>query len=192
MPIPRVAVLSHRRRFASAILGVLGSDTLAQPVALADPSQLADDGPFDILILDSGIDGAVTLCRALAPRDGLPVIFVAAPVDETWGIDVLCAGARGIVYRRAPLQDVARAVEVVLRGGVWAPRRLVVAAMTHAREDPVSNDAAPSILMQLSLREREVFRCAAAGLGNKELAAQLAISPATVKVHLMHIFRKLG
>ena len=39
---------------------------------------------------------------------------------------------------------------------------------------------------------REVFRYAAAGLGNKEVAGRLAISEATVKVHLTHIFQKLG
>ena len=44
----------------------------------------------------------------------------------------------------------------------------------------------------LSARERDVFRLAAGGLGNKALAERLAISEATVKVHLTHIFQKLG
>ncbi len=45
---------------------------------------------------------------------------------------------------------------------------------------------------RLSGREREVYRHTAAGLSNKELADRLSISEATVKVHLTHIFRKLG
>jgi DNA-binding CsgD family transcriptional regulator len=45
---------------------------------------------------------------------------------------------------------------------------------------------------QLSRREREIFREAATGLGNKELAARLDIGEATVKAHLTHIFQKLG
>jgi len=45
---------------------------------------------------------------------------------------------------------------------------------------------------QLSSREREVFRHAATGLSNKELADRLAISRATVKAHLTQIFQKLG
>jgi DNA-binding NarL/FixJ family response regulator len=45
---------------------------------------------------------------------------------------------------------------------------------------------------RLSTRETEVFRHAATGVGNKELADRLAISQATVKVHLTHIFQKLG
>jgi DNA-binding CsgD family transcriptional regulator len=39
---------------------------------------------------------------------------------------------------------------------------------------------------------REVFQHAATGKGNKELAVALAVSEATVKVHLTRIFQKLG
>ena len=45
---------------------------------------------------------------------------------------------------------------------------------------------------QLSRREREIFRQAASGLANKEVASRLAIGEATVKAHLTHIFQKLG
>jgi len=44
----------------------------------------------------------------------------------------------------------------------------------------------------LSRREREVLHYAATGIRNKQLADQLAISEATVKAHLTHIFKKLG
>jgi DNA-binding CsgD family transcriptional regulator len=44
----------------------------------------------------------------------------------------------------------------------------------------------------LTPREREVARCAGSGMSNREIAAQLGISPATVDVHLNHIFQKLG
>jgi len=44
----------------------------------------------------------------------------------------------------------------------------------------------------LTPREREVARCAGGGMSNREIAARLGISPATVDVHLNHIFQKLG
>lgn len=37
-----------------------------------------------------------------------------------------------------------------------------------------------------------MFHHAAMGAGNKQVAKQLAISESTVKVHLTHIFQKLG
>lgn len=44
----------------------------------------------------------------------------------------------------------------------------------------------------LTERELEVLRALAEGLGNKQIGAQLGISPSTVKYHLQAIFSKLG
>jgi ATP/maltotriose-dependent transcriptional regulator MalT len=44
----------------------------------------------------------------------------------------------------------------------------------------------------LSPREREVLELVAGGTTNREAAARLFISEATVKTHLMHLYEKLG
>ena len=44
----------------------------------------------------------------------------------------------------------------------------------------------------LSARERQVLELVAKGTSNREIAAELFISEATVKTHLTHIFGKLG
>jgi len=45
---------------------------------------------------------------------------------------------------------------------------------------------------QLSARESEVLALLAEGLPNKQISARLAISAATVRTHLMHIYKKLN
>ena len=56
----------------------------------------------------------------------------------------------------------------------------------------MSEDQTNAIQSQLSERELEILRLVASGLSNKEVAAQLALSPNTVKVHLRNIFGKIG
>ena len=56
-----------------------------------------------------------------------------------------------------------------------------------------NNAAAASRLVEpLSQRELEVLELVAAGSTNREAAAALFISEATVKTHLLHIYAKLG
>jgi DNA-binding NarL/FixJ family response regulator len=45
---------------------------------------------------------------------------------------------------------------------------------------------------RLTPREDEVLRLVAQGLTNREIAARLFLAPVTVKVHLRHVFEKLG
>ncbi|MDQ3067616.1 MAG: LuxR C-terminal-related transcriptional regulator [Actinomycetota bacterium] len=52
-------------------------------------------------------------------------------------------------------------------------------------------EASKSVL-QLSRREKEVLALVAQGMSNPEIGATLFISPTTVKVHIRHIFEKLG
>jgi DNA-binding CsgD family transcriptional regulator len=55
--------------------------------------------------------------------------------------------------------------------------------MSRVREPP------PEVL---SPRELEVLSLVATGSANRETAARLFISEATVKTHLLHIYAKLG
>ncbi len=59
---------------------------------------------------------------------------------------------------------------------------------------PVSFDGNPQALDTLGISPRElaVLKEIAAGRSNKEIAAQLHVSPNTVKTHAAHLFEKLG
>jgi LuxR family maltose regulon positive regulatory protein len=80
--------------------------------------------------------------------------------------------------------DLARAYRALLQPGAGR-REVPVRAATSVRLDPV-------VVEQLSDREREVLRFAAAMLSTEEIAAAMYLSVNTVKTHFKSIFRKLG
>lgn len=196
MPSVRIAVLSDNRLFSEGLVRIIGAETSFIVVG-------HDEGPLlrpapreprpDILLVDSRMEGALGLCAALKRDAGPAVILVGAPDGDDWAQEALGAGARGILTRDAGAEHLVKAVRVVHEGEIWAPRRVMAACMEHLAGAPVKRRAGgTSPEQRLSRREREVFRQAATGIGNKELAERLAISEATVKVHLTRIFQKLG
>lgn len=92
-------------------------------------------------------------------------------------------GARGILKKTLPIDQVLECIRSVGRGNVWI-------------ESSLSTDAMGSLdrrtTPRLTPREKEIVHHVCGGLKNKEIAEALAITPGTVKVHLMHIFEKTG
>ena len=190
----RVGVLSDDRLFRTGLLRLLEGETGFTVVDHADVPASTADRP-DVLLLDSRMEGALGVCAAQKREGGPAVILVAAPDEDSWAPEALGAGARGILPKSAGAEDLVKAVRVVHDEGlIWARRRVIVAwldrltAAGPSRGGGGGND----LDKRLSGRERDVFRHAASGLGNRELAQRLAISEATVKVHLTRIFQKLG
>jgi DNA-binding NarL/FixJ family response regulator len=190
----RIAVASDNRLFAAGLAQALSghADLIT---SFCDPSNSSSVAlvvaSHDVVLLDAAV--AKDRPRPGALPDGGIVIFVGAPDDDAWASAALRAGARGILTRHATPEDVVGAIRVALGGGIWACRRWLNDCVRHAvgesRRRLESRDVVDA---RLSRREREVLRHAATGMSNKELAARLDISEATVKVHLTRIFQKLG
>jgi len=81
-----------------------------------------------------------------------------------------------------------RAAEA-LADGIGSPQRL--AEVRSALAD-IGESAAGAPPGGLTARQAEVLRLLAAGMSNKEIAAELYLSPTTVERHLATVYRKLG
>jgi DNA-binding NarL/FixJ family response regulator len=195
MPL-RIAVLSDDSRLSDAWVHAISADPVYDATAYTSSPGLRlvirNANPHAIVI-DQQLPGAIETCADLTRGNPRRVVFVNVNQDDDSAMDALASGARGIVYSSAAIEDVVKALHVVDNNQVWAPREVIVATWTRIRTEQEKRAAAEIALAErLSAREREVFRYAAAGLGNKEVASKLSISEATVKVHLTHIFQKLG
>ncbi|HTS75227.1 MAG TPA: response regulator transcription factor [Bryobacteraceae bacterium] len=92
-------------------------------------------------------------------------------------------GARGILKKTLPVAQVLECIRSVGRGNVW-----IESSLSSEGMDTLERRTTP----RLTPREKEIVHHVCAGLKNKEIAGALAITPGTVKVHLMHIFEKTG
>ena len=93
--------------------------------------------------------------------------------------DALDAGAKALVLKEAPLDDLTKAVQTVVSGGIYLDPMLagvVVASEAKA----------------LTVRERSVLRLLADGQRNDAIGSALSIAPNTVRAHVRNAMRKLG
>jgi DNA-binding NarL/FixJ family response regulator len=107
---------------------------------------------------------------------------------------VIGAGAKGFLLRGAGVSEISMAVEIVLDGSIWAPRK-VLARLVEAGTAGVESVApaavkAESVEEMITGREREVLHLLMNGRSNREIAAAMGIEQATVKAHLGRMLRK--
>lgn len=206
--------LNEVRAFRDGGLGQRGVTPLASiRVLLADDhtivrsgvSQILNDQP-DIEVVAQAADGesAVALFRRERPDvslvdlrmpalDGVDVVeqirreFPEAVlvVLTTFDTDddvyrALSAGAKAYLLKDVSPADLVACVRTVHNGGTWVSP--AVASKLVARMTSV----------QLTLREMAVLRLVATGKSNRDIGETLNISEGTVKIHLSHLFEKLG
>jgi len=151
------------------------------------------DGAFDLIVLDLNLPGATGLSclrevRASAPLT--PIIVISATDDPHTMSEVVLAGAAGYVPKSAPRQVLIDALRAIMGGGSYLPAGAVVALRrAQAREESAARHPRRD---ELTSRQKRVLKLLAAGLSNKRIARELAISEITVKAHVSLILKKLG
>lgn len=149
----------------------------------------------DVLLADirmPGMDGLELLRRitadaAIATR----VIMVTTFETDSYVVEALQAGASGFLLKDSVPAELVQAIRVVAAGeALLSPSvtRRVVGLFAH--QMPQRGEA-PS-LDSLTAREREIMAWVATGRSNAEIAAELVVSPDTVRTHVSRAMVKLN
>lgn len=145
----------------------------------------------DVVLMDinlggpeSGIDCVRTL-KARIPSTNFMMCTVYEENEKIF--EALSAGASGYILKKTDPGRMLEAIRELYEGG--APMssqiaRKVVAAFQKA-------PSAGTDLDELSNREKEILELLSKGLMYKEIAAELYLSPETVRKHVYHIYEKL-
>jgi DNA-binding NarL/FixJ family response regulator len=120
------------------------------------------------------------------------VLVVADDSESPAVVRGLIRGAHGWVTKDGPYDDLLTAIEAVRDGrlhlpaAAWGP---VVQELLHQRS---ARTAQQDFISPLTQRQREILTYLVAGLTRTEIAAQLGVSPHTVRTHVRDMFRVVG
>lgn len=151
----------------------------------------------DVILMDVRmpvLDGIAATRRIV--DSGVPSrVLVLTTFDlDSYVYEALRAGASGFALKDMPRDQLLNAVRVVAAGqSLLAPavtRRLIARFLDQP--DPDSQHVRDPRLSRLSDRETEVLKLLARGLSNVEIAAELVVSPTTVKTHVASLLHKLN
>ena len=138
----------------------------------------------DVIVMDvqmPEMNGIEATRRITEECPGCAVLALTIHEDEQYFHQMMQAGARGYVPKRAAPDDLIKAIRLVADGHIFLYAS--VAPMMHTPPSPG--------LDAITERETEVLTLIAEGLMNNDIAERLTISVRTVERHRENIMNKL-
>jgi DNA-binding NarL/FixJ family response regulator len=137
-----------------------------------------------------GINGIelIKIMKAELPK--LPILVLSVYEEERYALRALRAGALGYLTKSEASGEVLQAVRKVLKGGIYVSPEFGEQVLRQSIQTDEEGD--DLLERRLSPRELEVLQLFGRGLGMREIASRLEISPKTIETHRRHIGRKFG
>ena len=180
-----------RGALREAVTGLFDSGDIAEAGSFDDISKLLDrNNDVDLVLLDlamPGVRGFSGLMYMRAQYPGIPVVIVSGNDDPVVIRRCMDFGASGFIPKTLGVDQMRKAIERVIGGGIWTPPDVDLSAK--------SDDDSAAILARLASltpQQVRVLMMLSEGLLNKQIAYELSVSEATVKAHVSAILQKLG
>lgn len=148
----------------------------------------------DVAVMDvamPNLNGIEATRQITAKFPQIAVVILSMHSDESYVLRALKSGARGYLLKDAPEMDLISAIRAVHDGKAYfSPVISKMLVEDYMRQ--LQQRGAEDSYELLTAREREVLQLLAEGKSNKDVAAQLNLSPYTVETHRSNILQKLN
>jgi DNA-binding NarL/FixJ family response regulator len=194
----RILLADTQRAFVEALAPRLHAEAGLRVVATAtqpeEALRVAATRSVDVALLtvDGGSNDFLAGADALlAARLGLVVVAVAEEDDVPLLARAVRLGFRGWVPKAVDVATLVQAIRGVHRGETHIPPILLTRLFPYLLNEQKDRRAAEQPFASLTVREMEVLRRMSGGATRRDIAADLAVSPNTVRTHVQSILAKL-
>jgi DNA-binding NarL/FixJ family response regulator len=194
----RVMVVDDHPLVRSAVgraVSAAGMAIVAEASTAEEALILAPQVAPDILLVDIAMPGmsGLELLRELGPRlPATKIVLLTVSASDRDVAEAVRYGASGYLTKDLSPEALARSLRATQTGELVMPRRLAARLLARlvrrGAQDPSLGDGNAE---RLTVRELDVLRLLADGLGDRDIAAALTISRRTVETHVSSILRKL-
>ena len=170
------------------VVGASGGngDTLLQVRTLSPHVVLLDLG----LRNHNGMRATAALTKDLPEIKVIAMGLIPSQVDI---IELVEAGASGLILKEASIEVFLGAIRSVVRGTKVLPPALAGSLFSHVIEHAQKKEKGKlTNAVRMTKREREIIPLIADGLSNKEIAQRLNVATYTVKSHVHNTLEKLA
>lgn len=188
-----VVVLEDHEMVASALEAVLDQDPRLRVVGttsrIDDAVKVVAERSPTVVVTDLRLDGveiADQLHRFTEACSDVRILVVTGWATERTLFDSLDHGAHGFIGKAQGLDELVDAVVRVAAGETVVAPALVPALVRRTSQRGARDRT------DLTPRELEVLRLLAEGVGTREMASHLAVSPNTIRNHVRAVLGKLG
>jgi len=148
----------------------------------------------DVVVMDLNMPGmggveATRHISSIAPLTRVVMLTISDQDSDV--MDAILAGACGYLLKDASIQDLMAGISSAARGESLISPHIAAKVLQRVRATSERPEIADTIRAELSDREIEVLKLIANGKDNAVIAAELHISPKTVKNHISNILMKL-
>ena len=193
----RVLIVDDHDLFRTGLRNLLeeqGVQIVGEAATGTEAVKIVRERAPDVVVMDLNMPGmggveATRHITAVAPLTR--VVMLTISEEDSDVMDAILAGACGYLLKDSSIQDLMAGIRAASLGESLISPNIAAKVLQRVRATSTQPEIANTIRAELSDREIEVLKLIANGKDNAVIAADLHISPKTVKNHISNILMKL-
>jgi DNA-binding NarL/FixJ family response regulator len=193
----RVVIVDDHDLFRTGLRNLLedqGVQVIGEAAGGAEAVRIVRELAPEVVVMDLNMPGmggvdATRHISGIAPLTRVVMLTISDQDSDV--MDAILAGACGYLLKDSRIEELMAGLRAAARGESLISPNIAAKVLQRVRATSTQPEIANTIRAELSDREIEVLKLIANGKDNAVIAAELHISPKTVKNHISNILMKL-